>query len=45
MSACCETPAFKPPSASPQAATLKTVVLIGPPKNQQPETTTVMVVI
>ena len=33
MSACCETPAFKPPSASPQAATLKTVVLIGPPNS------------
>jgi ferrous iron transport protein B len=33
MSACCETPAFKPPSASPLAATLKTVVVIGPPNS------------
>jgi ferrous iron transport protein B len=29
MSACCETPAFEPPKATPGA--LKTVVLIGPP--------------
>src|ERR1039457_3711179 len=33
MSACCETPAFKPPGASPPAATLKTVVVIGPPNS------------
>ena len=32
MSACCETPAFKPPVAPP-AATLRTVVLIGPPNS------------
>ena len=32
MSACCETPAFEPPKASPSNA-LKTVVLIGPPNS------------
>ena len=33
MSACCETPAFKPPAAPPPAGTLRTVVLIGPPNS------------
>jgi len=33
MSACCETPAFVPPSAPPPAGALKTVVLIGPPNS------------
>jgi ferrous iron transport protein B len=33
MSACCETPAFKPPGASPPAATLRTVAVIGPPNS------------
>jgi len=33
MSACCETPAFVPPPAAPQAGALKTVVLIGPPNS------------
>ena len=32
MNACCETPVFKPPAASPESA-LKTVVLIGPPNS------------
>ncbi|MGB0064119.1 MAG: ferrous iron transporter B [Terracidiphilus sp.] len=32
MSACCETPAFKQPAASP-ASGLKTIVLIGPPNS------------
>ncbi|HEY1902669.1 MAG TPA: ferrous iron transporter B [Terracidiphilus sp.] len=32
MSACCEPPAFQPPSAGPSGA-LKTVVLIGPPNS------------
>ena len=32
MNACCETPAFKPPAASP-GSTLKTVLLIGPPNS------------
>ncbi len=31
MNACCETPAFKPPSSSESEGGLKTVVLIGPP--------------
>jgi len=31
MSACCETPSFKPPVTSSPESTLKTVVLIGPP--------------
>ena len=33
MNACCETPAFKPPTISSPASTLKTVVLIGPPNS------------
>ena len=33
MSACCETPAFKPPASPPPVGTLKTVVLIGPPNS------------
>jgi ferrous iron transport protein B len=33
MSACCETPAFKPPTAPPPAGALRTVVLIGPPNS------------
>jgi ferrous iron transport protein B len=33
MSACCETPVFKPPTDLPPTATLKTVVLIGPPNS------------
>ncbi|MDR3771922.1 MAG: ferrous iron transporter B [Terracidiphilus sp.] len=33
MSACCETPAFVPPSAPHPAGALKTVVLIGPPNS------------
>jgi len=33
MNACCETPAFKPPSASGPESALKTVLLIGPPNS------------
>jgi ferrous iron transport protein B len=33
MSACCETPAFEAPTAPPLDATLRTVVLIGPPNS------------
>jgi ferrous iron transport protein B len=33
MNACCETPAFEAPSAPPLDATLRTVVLIGPPNS------------
>jgi ferrous iron transport protein B len=33
MNACCETPAFKPPTISSPESTLKTVVLIGPPNS------------
>jgi ferrous iron transport protein B len=33
MSACCETPAFVPPSTPPPAGALRTVVLIGPPNS------------
>jgi ferrous iron transport protein B len=33
MSACCETPAFEAPSTPPLDATLRTVVLIGPPNS------------
>jgi ferrous iron transport protein B len=33
MSACCDTPAFTPPSPSPTPGALKTVVLIGPPNS------------
>ena len=33
MSACCETPAFKPPTAPQPAGVLSTVVLIGPPNS------------
>jgi ferrous iron transport protein B len=33
MNACCETPAFQPPTTPPPAGALKTVVLIGPPNS------------
>jgi ferrous iron transport protein B len=33
MNACCETPAYQQPSASPHEGTLQTVVLIGPPNS------------
>ncbi|HKN22852.1 MAG TPA: ferrous iron transporter B [Terracidiphilus sp.] len=33
MNACCETPAFKPPTISSPENTLKTVLLIGPPNS------------
>ena len=33
MSACCETPAFTPPTAPPPGGVLRTVVLIGPPNS------------
>jgi ferrous iron transport protein B len=33
MNACCETPAFKPPTISSPESTLKTVLLIGPPNS------------
>ena len=33
MNACCETPAFKPPTISSPESALKTVVLIGPPNS------------
>jgi ferrous iron transport protein B len=33
MNACCEVPVFVPPTASPAAEALKTVVLIGPPNS------------
>ncbi|MGD0734285.1 MAG: ferrous iron transporter B [Terracidiphilus sp.] len=33
MSACCDTPAFTPPSVPPASSSLKTVVLIGPPNS------------
>src|ERR1700722_17618914 len=33
MSACCETPAFVPPTPRPSARPLKTVALIGPPNS------------
>ena len=33
MNACCDVPAFVPPSAPPAAGALKTVVLIGPPNS------------
>jgi len=33
MSACCDTPAFKPPAAPPPSGVLRTVVLIGPPNS------------
>src|SRR5277367_4543697 len=33
MTACCETPAFKPPPGASPGSTLKTVLLIGPPNS------------
>jgi ferrous iron transport protein B len=33
MSACCDTPQFTPPAASPNSGSLKTVALIGPPNS------------